>query len=54
MATVGHFITMLGVFFFYAGLFEAHVEKKLTVYFYTIIARFNSTIFCELHKGVGI
>lgn len=50
MATVGHLVTMLGVFAFYANLFESHLEKKLAVYLHTIIARFNKRVNYYLYK----
>jgi len=52
MATVGHFLTMVGVFSFYIALFEAHLEKKLGVMFHTIIARFNKRALYYLYKIV--
>jgi hypothetical protein len=39
MATVGHFISMLGVFFFYATLLESTFERKLTPITYNLISR---------------
>lgn len=41
MATVGHFVTMLGVLGFYTMLIDSKLEKKTTAYLHTIIARFN-------------
>ena len=52
MASTGHFLTMVGVLCFYIVLLEAHVEKKMTVYFHTIIARFNKRILYYLYKIV--
>ena len=50
LSTVGHFLTMLGVFSFYATILESHLEKKLGVYFHTIIARFNKRAIYYLYK----
>jgi len=50
MATAGHFITMLGVFAFYAAIFEAHFEKKITTYFFSLIPRLNKRICFYLLK----
>ena len=52
LATVGHFLTMLGVIIFYITLLESHIESKLGVYFHTIIARFNKRILYYLYKIV--
>lgn len=52
MATVGHLVTMLGVFAFYANLFESHFEKKTTVYLHTIVARFNKRVNYYVYKIV--
>ena len=41
MATVGHFVTMLGVLGFYTMLLDSKLEKKTTAYLHTIVARFN-------------
>lgn len=41
MATVGHFVTMLGVLGFYTMLIDSKLEKKTTAYLHTIVARFN-------------
>ncbi len=51
MSTAGHFLTMLGVFAFYATLFEAHMEKKLGIFFQNIIGRFNKRAFYYLYKA---
>lgn len=40
-ATAGHFMTMLGVFAFYIGLFETTYEKKTSINLVHIISRFN-------------
>ena len=52
MASVGHFLTLLGVIAFYTTLLESHVEKKIGVYFHTIIARFNKRALYYLYKIV--
>jgi hypothetical protein len=31
MASTGHFITMIGVFFFYFMIFDAHVERRTSL-----------------------
>lgn len=41
MATVGHFITMLGVLTFYCMIFDSKLEKKLTTLLHTLVPRFN-------------
>ena len=41
MSTVGHFITMLGVVYFFFLLFESKLEKKATILLASLIARFN-------------
>lgn len=51
MSTVGHFITMLGVFFFYTTLFESTIEKKITVITYNLLPRvYNEFSFIELKQ----
>jgi hypothetical protein len=40
MATVGHFISMLGVFCFYATLLESTFERKLIPLTFNIVPRF--------------
>lgn len=52
MATAGHFITMLGVFAFYAAIFEAHFEKKITTYFFSLIPRLNKRICYYILKNI--
>ena len=44
MATSGHFITMIGVFGFYAMLLESHIERKVGVYLNTLIPRLNHRV----------
>jgi hypothetical protein len=41
MSTVGHFVTMLGVTYFFFLLFESKLEKKATILLASLIARFN-------------
>jgi uncharacterized membrane protein len=41
MSTVGHFLTMLGVVYFFFLLFESKLEKKATILLASLIARFN-------------
>jgi hypothetical protein len=31
MATVGHFVTLMGVVFFFLMLFDSHVERRLAI-----------------------
>ena len=50
MSTVGHLVTMVGVFAFYLAIFEAHYEKKLNIYLHTIVARYNKRILYYLYK----
>lgn len=40
MATVGHLVTMLGVFFFFATLLDSFVERKVPVFFCYGVPRF--------------
>ena len=54
MATVGHFITMLGVFAFYAAILEAHLEKKVTYYLFSLIPRLNKRVCYYLLKIINI
>ena len=53
MSTVGHFITMLGVLAFYTTLFEAHLEKKLTYYLFSLVPRLNKRISYYLLKIIN-
>ena len=41
MATAGHFVTLLGVIFFYSLLLESHIERKLMLLLFNLIPRFN-------------
>lgn len=54
MATVGHFITMLGVVAFYAAILEAHLEKKLTYYLFSLVPRLNKRICYYLLKIINL
>lgn len=54
MSTVGHLVTMVGVIAFYAMLFESHLEKKVTVFLYHIVARFNKRVLYYLYKYLYI
>lgn len=54
MSTVGHFITMLGVSFFYAAILESHFEKKLTVYLFSLVPRLNKRICYYLLKLINL
>ena len=54
MATVGHFITMLGVLAFYTAIFEAHLEKKITYYLFSLIPRLNKRICYYLLKLINL
>ena len=44
LSTVGHFTTMLGVFCFYATLFESHLEKKLITLLNSLLPRFYNDL----------
>ena len=44
MSTVGHFTTMLGVFFFYTTLFESALEKRVNILVYNIVPRLYSVM----------
>lgn len=50
MATVGHFITMLGVLSFYAAILESHLEKKVTYYLFSLVPRLNKRVAYYLVK----
>lgn len=54
MSTVGHFITMLGVLAFYTAVFEAHLEKKLTYYLFSLVPRLNKRICYYLLKLINL
>ena len=54
MATVGHFITMLGVLAFYTAIFEAHLEKKITYYLFSLVPRLNKRVCYYLLKIINI
>ncbi len=53
VATAGHMITMLGVLYFYTLFLEAHWEKKITIFYNSIIARFQKRILYYLLKLVN-
>jgi cytochrome c oxidase subunit 1 len=53
MSTVGHFITMLGVLFFYTTLFESHLEKKLISYLFSLVPRLNKRMSYYLLKIIN-
>lgn len=51
MATVGHFISMIGVFCFYITLLESSFERKLTVLTHNLVPRmYNDTNYIFLKK----
>ena len=52
MATVGHFITMLGVFAFYIMILDSHLEKKVYSYLHTLVPRFNKRILYYIGKTI--
>lgn len=54
MSTVGHFITMLGVIAFYTTIFEAHLEKKITYYLFSLVPRLNKRICYYLLKIINL
>ena len=53
MATAGHFVTMLGVLCFYVMLIDSKLEKKTTVYLYSLVARFNKRANYYLGKVIS-
>jgi hypothetical protein len=54
MSTVGHFITMVGVLAFYTAIFEAHLEKKITYYLFSLVPRLNKRICYYLLKIINL
>ena len=51
VATAGHFTTMIGVFAFYATLFESAFEKKIAIQIHNIIPRvYNELSYLNLKK----
>lgn len=54
MATVGHFITMLGVLAFYTAVLESHLEKKLTYYLFSLVPRINKRVCYYLLKIINL
>lgn len=54
MSTVGHFITMIGVLAFYTTIFEAHLEKKITYYLFSLVPRLNKRICYYLLKIISL
>jgi len=54
MSTVGHFITMVGVLAFYTTIFEAHLEKKITYYLFSLVPRLNKRICYYLLKIISL
>jgi hypothetical protein len=55
MSTVGHFVSMIGVFCFYITLLESAFERKLTVLTQNILPRlYNDISFLYLKKIVLI
>lgn len=52
MATVGHFISMLGVFCFYATLLESTFERKLIPLTFNLVPRFYSDSAFILLKNI--
>ena len=53
MATVGHFITMVGVLGFYSAILESHLERKITYYLFSLIPRLNKRITYYLLKLIS-
>ena len=54
MSTVGHFITMIGVAFFYAAILEAHFEKKITYYLFSLVPRLNKRVCYYILKLINL
>lgn len=52
MATVGHFITMLGVFAFYCMILDSKLERKTAAILHTLVPRFNKRPLYYLGKLV--
>ena len=51
VATAGHFTTMIGVFAFYATLFESAFEKKISIQIHNIIPRvYNELSYLNLKR----
>ena len=51
VSTAGHFTTMIGVFCFYATLFESTLEKKLVSYLHNLVPRlYNDLSILKLKK----
>ena len=54
MSTVGHFITMLGVMAFYTAIFEAHLEKKITYYLFSLVPRLDKRVCYYILKLINL
>ena len=50
MSTAGHLVTMLGVLSFYFMIADSKIEKKLTIYLHSLVARFNKRFNYSLGK----
>lgn len=53
MATAGHLVTMLGVLSFYFMILDSKMEKKITGYLHTLVARFNKRCVYYLGKLIN-
>jgi hypothetical protein len=53
MATAGHLVTMLGALAFYFMILDSKIEKKITGYLHTLVARFNKRCVYYLGKLVN-
>ncbi len=53
MATAGHLVTMLGALSFYFMILDSKMEKKITGYLHTLVARFNKRCVYYLGKLIN-
>lgn len=50
MASVGHFVTLVGVFFFFCMLLDSHIERRVAVHSTLGIPRWHKRINYYLFK----
>lgn len=50
MASTGHLVTMLGVFFFFCMLLDSHIERRVAVYSTLGIPRWHKRVLYYLYK----
>lgn len=53
MSTTGHFMTMLGMLGFYFMILDSKLEKKVTTYLMSLVARFNKRANYYLAKTIN-